>query len=137
MGIEADGMITCDVCGLPIDDPGMGMVIWDVHTYDEQTRESKRRSPRVVRIVHKGPCDRLDFITWWELRDFLNPEGFARWVNDRIRALLPEEEALVNLIDSMWPLVLRNTTPAERKMCRDRLEFGMWRGRAIKRLEGA
>jgi hypothetical protein len=110
------------------------MLVWDVRTYDKQTQKIKGETPRPIYIVQKGSCDRWHggvAISWWELREFLNPEGFARWVNDRIRELLPDEKSLVKLIDSMWPLVLRDTTPEERKLCRERLEYGIWYGRPI------
>jgi hypothetical protein len=139
MSVEKSGKIVCDTCGLPIDNPGMAMVVWDVRTDGTQSREMKRETPHPVYIVHKGRCDRWRSgvaSSWFELRDFLNPEGFARWVNDRLRELLPEETPLVQLIDGMWPLVLRGTTPEEHRVCRHLLEAGLWYGRPLTRTKG-
>jgi hypothetical protein len=135
MSVEKSGRIICDTCGLPIDNLGSGMLVWDIHKYDKQTSELKR-VPHEIYVSHKGNCDRWNSgvtCCWWELRDFVNPEGFARWVNDRLREYLPKQEPFIKLIDGMWPLVLRDTTPEEQRVCRDNLEFGFWHGRPVTR----
>jgi hypothetical protein len=100
----------------------------------------RQEIPHLIHVIHKGNCDRwrsgVD-ISWVELRDFVSPEGFARWVNYRLLKLLPDEEPLVQLIASMWPLVLRETSQEEAKVCRDRLEAELWYGRPLTRTKGA
>jgi hypothetical protein len=139
MGIEKDGTVTCDTCGEPIEDPKHGMLVWEGRAYDEETHRIESEAPMSVEIVHKGSCDRGNsagiFSSWWQLDEFLNPEGFARWVNDRFKEFLPEENNLLKLIDSMWPLIVRSATPKERRQWQDHLEWGMWYGKPVCKVD--
>lgn len=131
----------CDICGEAINytsdksrDPGN--LLWDDGSLGTgQFRVAiahKRCTPaadrRYILEVREGNgCYQWPFS--WELRDFMNPEGFCRWVNDRLRNLGPNYQAMLELLDKTWPSVLRKPTEKEAAQCDDALKFGLWYGK--------
>lgn len=95
----------CDTCAEAIDNPGMGMVVWD---------GKSKTGKQSFAIIHKGPkCDDDRDVMWMELRHMIGEEGPQHLLSFLSYGPLPRRESRprVGDVDGFVDLFRRLHTP--------------------------